>query len=116
MPSAAAPSDDTMLNNSSINGSWRKSSRQPITEARQANGEAQKQLSKEFVRQWLIENGFQGLDGQQMPFMPDDFVQTISERYIELYERITGLTFEKSDTQNIVARIENNVNAYLQNN
>jgi phosphoribosylaminoimidazole-succinocarboxamide synthase len=48
--------------------------------------------------------------------MPDDFVQTISERYIELYERITGLTFEKSDTQNIVARIENNVNAYLQNN
>ena len=85
-------------------------------EARQASGEAQKQLSKEFVRQWLIENGFQGLEGQQMPSMPDHFVQTISERYIELYERITGLAFEKADTQNIVARIENNVNAYLQNN
>ena len=83
-------------------------------EDRQAKGEAQKQLSKEFVRQWLIENGFQGLDGQQMPFMPDDFVQTISERYIELYERITGLTFQKSDTQDIIARIEQNVNAYLQ--
>ncbi len=82
---------------------------------RQDKGEAQKQLSKEFVRQWLIENGFQGLDGQQMPFMPDDFVQTISERYIELYERITGLPFQKADTQNIVARIELNVNAYLQN-
>jgi phosphoribosylaminoimidazole-succinocarboxamide synthase len=85
-------------------------------EARQASGEAQKQLSKEFVRQWLIENSFQGLEGQQMPSMPDHFVQTISERYIELYERITGLAFEKADTQNIVARIENNVNAYLQNN
>ena len=84
-------------------------------EERQAKGEAQKQLSKEFVRQWLIENGFQGLDGQQMPLMPDAFVQTISERYIELYERITGLKFEKADTQNIVARIENNVNTYLQN-
>ena len=83
-------------------------------EDRQAKGEAQKQLSKEFVRQWLIENGFQGLDGQQMPFMPDDFVQIISERYIELYERITGLTFQKSDTQDIIARIEQNVNAYLQ--
>jgi phosphoribosylaminoimidazole-succinocarboxamide synthase len=83
-------------------------------EDRQAKGEAQKQLSKEFVRQWLIENGFQGLDGQQMPLMPDDFVQTISERYIELYERITGLTFQKSDTQDIIARIEQNVNAYLQ--
>ncbi|MFM6947334.1 MAG: phosphoribosylaminoimidazolesuccinocarboxamide synthase [Flavobacteriales bacterium] len=84
-------------------------------EARQANGEAQKQLSKEFVRQWLIENGFQGLEGQQMPNMPDDFVQTISERYIELYERITGQTFEKAATSDIVARIEQNVNAYLEN-
>lgn len=84
-------------------------------EERQAKGEAQKQLSKEFVRQWLIENGFQGLDGQEMPFMPDAFVQTISERYIELYERITGRSFEKADTQNIVARIEQNVNDYLQN-
>ena len=84
-------------------------------EERQANGEAQKQLSKEFVRQWLIENGFQGLDGQQMPNMPDDFVQTISERYIELYERITGQSFQKAATSDIVARIEQNVNAYLEN-
>lgn len=83
-------------------------------EDRQAKGEAQKQLSKEFVRQWLIENGFQGLDGQQMPNMPDDFVQTISERYIELYERITGQTFQKAATSDIVARIEQNVNAYLE--
>ena len=84
-------------------------------EERQAKGEAQKQLSKEFVRQWLIENGFQGLDGQQMPNMPDDFVQTISERYIELYERITGQSFQKAATSDIVARIEQNVNAYLEN-
>lgn len=82
---------------------------------RQDNDEPQKQLSKEFVRQWLIENGFQGLDGQQMPEMPDAFVQTISERYIELFERITGKRFEKADTQNIVSRIETNVNAYLLN-
>ena len=59
-------------------------------EERQAKGLAQRQLSKEFVRQWLIENGFQGLEGQEMPNMPDSFVQTISERYIELYEKITG--------------------------
>ncbi|MEN9743834.1 MAG: hypothetical protein RLZZ65_1639 [Bacteroidota bacterium] len=83
---------------------------------RQAKGEAQKQLSKEFVRQWLIENGFQGLDGQQMPFMPDEFVQTISERYIELYERITGLSFQKAATSDIAARIQDNVNTYLANN
>jgi phosphoribosylaminoimidazole-succinocarboxamide synthase len=83
-------------------------------EERQAKGEAQKQLSKEFVRQWLIENGFQGLEGQQMPEMPDAFVQTISERYIELYERITGQAFEKAATSDIVARIEQNVNAYLE--
>lgn len=83
-------------------------------EERQAKGEAQKQLSKEFVRQWLIENGFQGLEGQQMPEMPDAFVKTISERYIELYERITGQAFEKAATSDIVARIEQNVNAYLE--
>lgn len=82
---------------------------------RQLNNEPQKQLSKEFVRQWLIENGFQGLDGQQMPQMPDAFVQTISERYIELYERITGQKFHRADTKNIVARIEQNVNSFLQN-
>lgn len=79
----------------------------------QERGEPQKQLSKEFVRQWLIENGFQGLEGQQMPFMPDEFVNTITERYIELYERITGRNFEKSDTTDIQARIQKNVEEYL---
>ncbi|MBM3186445.1 MAG: phosphoribosylaminoimidazolesuccinocarboxamide synthase [Bacteroidetes bacterium] len=82
-------------------------------EERQKNGEPQKQLSKEFVRQWLIENGFQGLEGQQMPFMPDEFVNTITDRYIELYEQITGKKFEKSDTTDIQARIQKNVDAYL---
>jgi phosphoribosylaminoimidazole-succinocarboxamide synthase len=82
-------------------------------EERQERGEPQKQLSKEFVRQWLIENGFQGLEGQQMPFMPDEFVNTITERYIELYERITGKKFEKSDTTDIQARIQKNVENYI---
>lgn len=82
-------------------------------EERQANGEPQKQLSKEFVRVWLMENGFQGLDGQKMPDMPDEFVQTVTDRYIELYERITGKKFEKSDTSNIQERIEKNVTEYL---
>lgn len=82
-------------------------------EERQAKGEAQKQLSKEFVRQWLIENGFQGKDGQVMPDMPDDFVQLVSDRYVELYEKITGKTFEKSDTSNINKRIETNVARFL---
>jgi phosphoribosylaminoimidazole-succinocarboxamide synthase len=85
-------------------------------EERQKNGEPQKQLSKEFVRQWLIENGFQGLEGQQMPFMPDEFVNTITDRYIELYERITGKNFEKSDTTDIQARIQKNVESYLNEN
>ena len=80
---------------------------------RQERGEPQKQLSKEFVRQWLIENGFQGSEGQQMPYMPDEFVNTITERYIELYERITGKKFEKSDTTDIQARIQKNVEGYL---
>jgi phosphoribosylaminoimidazole-succinocarboxamide synthase len=70
-------------------------------------------LSKEFVRQWLIENEFQGLDGQQMPFMPDEFVQTITDRYIELYEKITGKTFVQSETSDITLRIQSNVDAYL---
>jgi phosphoribosylaminoimidazole-succinocarboxamide synthase len=83
-------------------------------EERQLNNEPQKQLSKEFVRQWLIENGFQGLEGQTMPFMPDEFVQTITDRYIELYERITGKEFVKSDTSDIQARIQKNVDAYLE--
>lgn len=82
-------------------------------EERQKNGEQQKQLSKEFVRQWLIENGFQGLEGQVMPVMPDDFVKVVTERYIELYEKITGETFIKSDTSNIRERIQNNVDNYL---
>lgn len=82
-------------------------------EERQANGEAQKQLSKEFVRQWLIENGFQGLEGQKIPVMPDEFVNIVTERYIELYEKITGEQFQKSDTSNITDRIENNVKAFL---
>lgn len=84
-------------------------------EERQANGEAQKQLSKEFVREWLMENGFQGLEGQTMPVMPDEFVKTVTDRYIELYERITGKAFEKSDTSDIQGRIEKNVVHFLKN-
>lgn len=82
-------------------------------EDRQAKGEQQKQLSKEFVRQWLIENGFQGLDGQVMPEMPDAFVDVVTDRYIELFERITGKSFEKADTSNITKRIESNVARFL---
>jgi phosphoribosylaminoimidazole-succinocarboxamide synthase len=85
-------------------------------EERQASGEAQKQLSKEFVRQWLIENGFQGLDGQTMPVMPDDFVQTVSERYIELYEKITGDKFYEADTDRINTRVESNIMSWIQDN
>ena len=83
-------------------------------EERQAAGENQKQLSKEFVRQWLIENDFQGLDEQLMPIMPDEFVKVVTDRYIELYEKITGKSFVKSDTDNIAVRIQSNVNAYLE--
>ncbi len=83
---------------------------------RQDNNEPQKQLSKEFVRQWLIENGFQGLEGQNLPEMSDDFIQTISERYIELYEKITGKKFIKADVSNISERIEKNVNMFLKQN
>lgn len=85
-------------------------------EERQEKDEPQKQLSKEFVRQWLIEHNFQGLDGQQMPVMPDDFVETITERYIELYERITGKNFQKADTNNIEERIYANVLSFLEKN
>lgn len=84
-------------------------------EERQAKGEAQKQLSKEFVRQWLIENGFQGLEGQTMPEMPDAFVETVTERYIELYEKIIGQKFEKASLENISARIQKNVDDFLAN-
>ena len=80
---------------------------------RQNRGEAQKQLSKEFVRQWLISNGFQGLEGQSVPFMSDEYIETVSDRYIELYENITGDTFVKGDVSNIQRRIEKNVLAYL---
>ncbi|MCC1484576.1 phosphoribosylaminoimidazolesuccinocarboxamide synthase [Winogradskyella immobilis] len=82
---------------------------------RQDNGEAQKQLSKEFVRQWLISNGFQGLEGQTVPFMSDDYIESVSERYIELYENITGETFVKADVTDIQNRIQKNVEAYLSN-
>jgi phosphoribosylaminoimidazole-succinocarboxamide synthase len=82
-------------------------------EARFEKGEPQKQLSKEFVREWLMENGFQGLSGQQVPVMTDEFVDSVSNRYIELYEKVTGESFEKSDSSDVLTRIERNVNAYL---
>lgn len=82
-------------------------------EERQEQDEPQKQLSKEFVRQWLIENGFQGLEGQTMPEMPEEFVSVVTDRYIELFEKITGNAFEKSDTSDIQDRIQKNVDAYL---
>lgn len=80
---------------------------------RQDKGEAQKQLSKEFVRQWLIANGFQGKEGQQIPEMTDEYIGTVSERYIELYENIIGEKFEKADVTSIQQRIEKNVTEYL---
>lgn len=80
---------------------------------RQQKGEPQKQLSKEFVRQWLIQNDFQGLEGQNVPFMSDEYIETVSNRYIELYENITGDAFEKGDLSDIHTRIESNVLSYL---
>ena len=82
---------------------------------RQDNNEEQKQLSKEFVRRWLIENGFQGKEGQQIPNMTDEYIETVSERYIELFENIIGEQFVKADISNINERIEKNVLSYLQN-
>ncbi|WP_281638303.1 phosphoribosylaminoimidazolesuccinocarboxamide synthase [Flavobacterium marginilacus] len=82
-------------------------------EERQKNGEEQKQLSKEFVRRWLIQNGFQGQDGQQIPDMTDEYIETVSDRYIELYENIIGEKFVKADISSINERIEKNVLAYL---
>jgi phosphoribosylaminoimidazole-succinocarboxamide synthase len=82
---------------------------------RQEKGEEQKQLSKEFVRRWLIENGFQGQDGQQIPEMTDAYIESVSERYIELYENILGEKFAKADIANIDQRIEKNVLEYLAN-
>ncbi|MFT5216306.1 MAG: phosphoribosylaminoimidazole-succinocarboxamide synthase [Glaciecola sp.] len=80
---------------------------------RQDKGETQKQLSKEFVRQWLIANNFQGHESQTVPFMSDEYITTVSERYIELYENITGETFVKANVANIQERIEAHVLAYL---
>lgn len=80
---------------------------------RQDKGEAQKQLSKEFVRRWLIENGFQGKEGQAIPEMSDEKILEISDRYIELFENITGQKFQKADTSNLLERIEKNVTDYL---
>lgn len=82
---------------------------------RQEKGEKQKQLSKEFVRQWLIENGFQGKEGQEIPEMSDEKVIEISNRYIELYEQITGENFIKANTENVLERIEKNVRTFLEN-
>jgi phosphoribosylaminoimidazole-succinocarboxamide synthase len=82
-------------------------------EERQEKGEQQKQLSKEFVRQWLIQNGFQGLEGQSVPEMSDEYINIVSERYIELYENITGATFLKADVSEIDQRINRNVLEYL---
>lgn len=84
-------------------------------EERQERGENQKQLSKEFVRQWLIANGFQGKEGQQIPDMTDEYIETVSERYIELYENIIGEKFVKADISDIAMRIEKNVSDYLKN-
>ena len=77
------------------------------------NGEEQRQLSKEFVRQWLIDRGFQGKEGQQMPEMPEEFVSEISERYIELYEKITGESFVKEETGDVNKRIGKNIREFL---
>lgn len=80
---------------------------------RQASGLRQKQLSKEFVREWLMENNFQGLEGQEIPEMPQELVAQISERYIELYEKITGEPFQKANVHDIEKRLQSNVDAYL---
>lgn len=81
---------------------------------RQQKGEAQKQLSKEFVREWLMENGFQGKDGQKIPEMTDTIINSISERYIELYEKIVGEKFIKSDVSNVLERVEKNINQFFE--
>ena len=80
---------------------------------RQDNNEPQKQLSKEFVRQWLIENGFQGKEGDLIPTMSDQKISEISDRYIELYEQITGDIFIKANTSNVLERIKKNTTSFL---
>lgn len=82
-------------------------------EVRQQTGASQKQLSKEFVREWLMANGFQGLEGQKIPVMDDAFVDLVSERYIELYESITGQKFERVDSSNLIKRVEQNIQQFL---
>lgn len=82
-------------------------------EERLAKNEPQKQLSKEFVRQWLIENGFQGKEGQKVPAMTEEYVNSVSDRYIELYENIVGEKFVKADLDDVAARIEKSVTAFL---
>ena len=82
-------------------------------EERQQNGERQKQLSKEFVRQWLIENNFQGKEGQTIPNMNQEFVNLVSNRYIELFEKITSQNFERGDISNLLERVENNINSVI---
>jgi len=82
-------------------------------EERQKKGEVQKQLSKEFVREWLMANGFQGKDEQKIPEMTDAVVKSISERYIELYEKVTGEKFVKSDASDVLKRVEKNINSFL---
>jgi phosphoribosylaminoimidazole-succinocarboxamide synthase len=82
-------------------------------EDRFAKGEQQKQLSKEFVREWLMENGFQGKEGQQVPEMTDDYVHSVSERYIELFEQVTGETFVRAKAEDVLGRIEKNINDFL---
>jgi len=85
-------------------------------EERQSKGEEQRQLSKEFVRQWLMENGFQGLEGQNIPEMTPEIINQISERYIELYENIVGEKFIRHDTDNLLDRIETNLSSWLKTN
>jgi phosphoribosylaminoimidazole-succinocarboxamide synthase len=85
-------------------------------EERQAKGEEQKQLSKEFVRQWLIAGGFQGKEGQTIPEMTDEFVTSVTERYIELFEKVSGKKFEKGNAENVEERIEGNVKSWLEKN
>ena len=83
---------------------------------RQEKGESQKQLSKEFVREWLIANGFQGKDGQNVPEMSDEWINQISERYIELFEKVSGKKFEKDASEDVLKRVETNINNYLASN
>jgi len=80
---------------------------------RQDSGEQQKQLSKEFVREWLMGKGFMGQQGQEVPFMSEEFVNSVSDRYIELFENISGEQFVKADVSDVLNRVENNINTYL---